>query len=658
MSSAEANSPSCSTGATPDLVARAFGWGEVFVLIPLHAFWVLYKSTPFVAENMSSAFVAVVPLGAMVVVGLLARLRVVRAAIVGIEWALHLSAAACMAMVLLYVALRDPFNPVVPITWPLCLWSVAIAFALLADLALHERTRASGFDAPQRKRRLRAVAAAIALWVALVWLAAGMTWTPYFLTVSVVFHAVVATAARRGRGPDEVHMATRHPLWQSAATFVEALFAVALMLTVLLRFVFVCHMTGTAELKYFQFIDVALAPWFVAGAALALLASRLRAAFLAHAVIVAVLLLSDELAVWPVALIMGYGLSTLLLASTREGALAYSASAAVTTAIWILGLLGFMLAGVIIVFEVGLDFVKGLMANMRVVTPGLYAAWLVLVGVGVWHSKRQAAPEPEESMLISPSARGLAYAAICMAILAPIACLILTTMWPAVWLERPPRVEVGEPAGICHAGYSRSDEEYAILDELGVRLMRVDFHWRRIQPTPDTWRLDHFDGYLDAAHRHNVKVLALLCFDNNAVEQSPSGSKRGMYIAPEDVPLFLEYVRRTVGRCKDRVYAWEIWNEPDMPRFWTGTAEEFYELARRTAETVRQVYPEARILGSAMTSGIGVGSAEEVEGLHTSGALKDVDHPTMHTYLSDPRAYYGEFLRVRNAAAKHGHPGS
>jgi hypothetical protein len=529
---------------------------------------------------------------------------------------------------------------------------------LLSNLALHERIRGYWDHAASQAKWMSVAATGLALWVALVWIAAGMTWAPYFLTVSVMFHAAMAVVSRSALSTNAAPVIARGGRLRSTAAVVEVLFAVALILTALLRLVFTCHMIGTAELKYFQFVDTATNPWFLAGAMLALLGSRFRFAFLAHALTVAVLLLSDQSSTWPTSFVVGYGLPVLFLASTREGAFAYAVSATAATAVWALGLLGFMVAGVIIVFEVGLGFTRDLAANMHVVTPVLYAAWLVLTGVSLWRLKPKKAPEACGATSVSRSACGLTYAAIWIAILAPVSCLVLTTMWPPVWFERVARVEVGEPAGVCHAGYSRSDEEYAILDELGVRLMRVDFHWSPIQPDPDTWDFDDFDAYLDAANSHGVDVLALLAFGNNSVERSPSGSKRDRYIAPEDIPLFLEYVRRTVGRYKDRVYAWEIWNEPDMPRFWTGTADEFYELARRTAETVRQVHPEARLLGTAMTSGIGAHLAEEVEGLHTSGALKDVDHPTMHTYVSDPRGYYNEFFRVQNAAAKNGHPGS
>jgi hypothetical protein len=131
-----------------------------------------------------------------------------------------------------------------------------------------------------------------------------------------------------------------------------------------------------------------------------------------------------------------------------------------------------------------------------------------------------------------------------------------------------------------------------------------------------------------------------------------------MYLAPEDLPLYLEYVRRTVTRYKGRVHAWELWNEPDMPRFWDGPIEELYTLVVKAAETVREADPDAILLGPAATSPLGAHIPAAIEEFHARGLLDQVDHPTMHTYISNPRAYYNEYLRIQNAAAKHGHPGS
>ena len=59
MSTYKTDSSSTPTALTPGLrAARLFAWGEVFVLIPMHAFWMMFRSTPFVAENMASAWAA------------------------------------------------------------------------------------------------------------------------------------------------------------------------------------------------------------------------------------------------------------------------------------------------------------------------------------------------------------------------------------------------------------------------------------------------------------------------------------------------------------------------------------------------------------------------------------------------------------------------
>jgi polysaccharide biosynthesis protein PslG len=648
------SSPDQANGLTPAQSAiRAIAWGEVLILIPMHAFWMLFRCTPFVAENTASAWVAAVPLILLVLVGLAGQTPRVRAAIMRAEWLFHLTGAVGMFLLLVYVTVRDPFSPGIPITWPLCFWSICIAFTVLSNLALHERIRATAGPGT-RSSLLVGLVIAIAAWVILIWLASGMAWAPYFWTASLVFHAFMAVHSRRTAAP-QLAPANR---MKSTAALLEGLFLVALMLAALVRGIFTCSMFGRVELKYLEFVNIAIHPVFLAGFALALLAMRFRFAFITHAVVAALFLFCDEAATWPIALVLGYGFPALFAVSTRQGGLAYALVLPAAAFMWGLGMLGFMVAGVIIEYNMGLEFAKFLVAKMTVVTPILYAIWLALAGALFWWSKRNPDSQSAPEAAAGPLSAAAGYVAVWAAVLLPTFYFVFTAMSPPVTFQRADRIEVGEPAGVCHAGYDKSDEEYANLHALGVDLMRIDFHWARIQKDSDTWDFSHYDTYLDAAEKHDMNVLGLLVFDNDAVESNEEGAKTEHYLAPEDLPKFLEYIRRTVTRYKGRVHAWELWNEPDIPRFWDGPIEELYELIARSAELVREVDPDAILLGPAATSPLGVDSPEIIEGLHATGALKPVDHPTMHTYISDPRAYYNEYFRVRNAAAKYGHPGS
>ena len=148
-------------------------------------------------------------------------------------------------------------------------------------------------------------------------------------------------------------------------------------------------------------------------------------------------------------------------------------------------------------------------------------------------------------------------------------------------MNRPMVRNVENPMGLCHAGYSESDEEYKILDDLGVQALRVDFRWGEFQQGPNQWNLSAKDKYVDTAIQHGKRVIAILNSDNGAVEQDPVGKNRGNYIAPADLPAFLNFVHQVVAHYKGRVYAWEIWNEPDLPNFWDGPYADFYPLARQ-----------------------------------------------------------------------------
>lgn len=254
---------------------------------------------------------------------------------------------------------------------------------------------------------------------------------------------------------------------------------------------------------------------------------------------------------------------------------------------------------------------------------------------------------------------GLLYAAIIVLAVAPSLYVITLKSGPPFLVQRAERIAVKEPGGVCHAGYSKSDEEYAILDQLGASILRVNFRWSSFQPNPDTWNLRR-QGRLRRRSRNppGRKSSPSSTSTTIAVEQDPVGKERDVYIAPDDVPLFLEYVRRVVTHYGDRVYAWEIWNEPSLTRFWDGPAEEYYSLAKQTAETLHAIDPNLRVIGTAMHGPLGIWTPHQSEGLFAAGAMAYVDHPSFHLYATDPRAYPNEFSKYLAINKKYGHDGA
>lgn len=76
---------------------------------------------------------------------------------------------------------------------------------------------------------------------------------------------------------------------------------------------------------------------------------------------------------------------------------------------------------------------------------------------------------------------------------------------------------------------------------------------------------------------------------------------------PNDMGAWAELVRATVqhwveryGLDEVRTWRFEVWNEPNLvPRFWTGTRSEYFELYRASALAVKSVDPELKVGGPA-----------------------------------------------------------
>ncbi len=98
---------------------------------------------------------------------------------------------------------------------------------------------------------------------------------------------------------------------------------------------------------------------------------------------------------------------------------------------------------------------------------------------------------------------------------------------------------------------------------------------------------------------------------------------------------------------------WEVWNEPDLEGFWTGTAEQYYEMYRKTAQTLKAHDPSLKV-GGPCTSSI-------TDERFTKGFLDYVtqnnvplDFYSWHRYADTPNQLYLEARAVRDMLDSYG----
>ncbi|MFA6240194.1 MAG: hypothetical protein WC655_04650 [Candidatus Hydrogenedentales bacterium] len=636
--------------------AGIFAWAETFILVGFQYYWAIFKSYPLSTENWWTGLAALTPFLLLLIIGIPACALRFRVALVRLESLLHLTASALLFVLLAVVATQDPFDMLVPFTWPFHLWAIATSFVVLANLARLQRQRLELPEAGRPQSRWALAAVAVFVWGIVLGTAVASKSPAWCWAVSLAAHALMAPYAAKRPLSSVVSVPLRQRAVRGAAVMLETVALGLVVLLVSMQLATATRIMGSLEVKFVEVFQPYVSGWFLVGVLFAILAKRLKFAWLAHAVVVGVALFAVKQVGPMLPALLGYALAAMFMANARQTTLGYGVSALVVTAVWVLSIATYAFSAMVPDPGMPKDMASLILQYGHTALPIAFAA-AALLALALRFAKEGAS-----GLLEAPhSGRGkvgLLYVAIIVLAIAPSLYVIALKSGPPFLMQRADRIPVKEPGGVCHAGYSRSDDEYAILDQLGASIMRVDFHWSSFQPNPDTWTFDDKDAYVAAAETHGKKVLALLDFDNNGVEQDPVGKERDLYIAPQDVPLFLEYVRRVVTHYGDRIYAWEIWNEPSLTRFWDGPAEEFYDLAKQVANTLHEIDPNLRVVGTAMHGPLGIWTPHQSEGLFAAGAMAYVDHPSFHLYATDPRAYPNEFSKYLALNKKYGHDGA
>lgn len=119
---------------------------------------------------------------------------------------------------------------------------------------------------------------------------------------------------------------------------------------------------------------------------------------------------------------------------------------------------------------------------------------------------------------------------------------------------------------------------------------------------------------------------------------------RGNVTPPADYDAWATLIRKLVGHWVERygiaeVSQWffEVWNEPNLPAFWTGTQDDYFELYRHTARAIKGVDASLRVGGpaTAMTEWV-----DELLDFCERNRLP-VDFVSTHIYPTDPLGFEG-----------------
>ncbi len=182
--------------------------------------------------------------------------------------------------------------------------------------------------------------------------------------------------------------------------------------------------------------------------------------------------------------------------------------------------------------------------------------------------------------------------------------------------------------------------ELRLMRASGVGSVRLPVYWRELEPEAGAFAIQRLDAFIGAAADAGLDVLPV-------VMGTPAWAARApvtMASPPADPATYARFMGRLVRRYGPGgafwaaragrvvpVHSWQIWNEPDLPKFWAtkGSWERGYvRLLRAARRSVKSADPASKVVLAGLTNR----SWLELRSLYRAGARGQFDVAAGHPF--------------------------
>lgn len=138
------------------------------------------------------------------------------------------------------------------------------------------------------------------------------------------------------------------------------------------------------------------------------------------------------------------------------------------------------------------------------------------------------------------------------------------------------------------------------------RLWDAYASWPQLEPQRGQWDFKRLDKYVAMAGLTGIELLLPLGLSPAWASARPdetSAYRPGNAAEPAKLEDWRNYVRKVAERYKGRIRNYELWNEPNLKNFYSGSVETMVALAREAYVILKQVDTANQLAAPATTEG-------------------------------------------------------
>jgi hypothetical protein len=167
-----------------------------------------------------------------------------------------------------------------------------------------------------------------------------------------------------------------------------------------------------------------------------------------------------------------------------------------------------------------------------------------------------------------------------------------------------PRIIPGEYFGL-HIHRAATTTPVPAIPFGSWRLWDAAVSWSNLEPEQGKWDFGKLDKLVSLAESRKIDVLLTLGLTPPWASARPTESSTygpGLAAEPKSINDWKRYVETVAKRYKGRIRGYEIWNEPNLVKFYSGTPREMVSLAREAYGIIKAIDPNAVVVSPSPTT--------------------------------------------------------
>lgn len=186
--------------------------------------------------------------------------------------------------------------------------------------------------------------------------------------------------------------------------------------------------------------------------------------------------------------------------------------------------------------------------------------------------------------------------------------------------------------------------------------------WAAIEPNAPvggvhTYDWSDLDLFIQQAESRGIRIIYTIyqtpAWAATSSAPDPYGAPGGAS-PPANIASYANFVTALATRYRGRIFAYEVWNEPDIS-FWTGTPQQMAELERACVAAVRAADPAALIVAPPPSGGgMYLGPLDWYERFLAAGGAQPSDVIAFHFYSDRAEQDIGKAAAFRSLLAAYG----